>query len=147
MNINVLALGLLALVLGSYAWKAWSAGPDTPLPTFLPFVPIDVRKTKIYVSKTKDAGMHVEYQRRIAILQNKPLVPSFKGSTNGYLEYSLTAIGFRPPEAVCPPDPEPVIWSNGDADDAICDNVDAGGAFGGYDTIDFGGAAGNVCPP
>jgi hypothetical protein len=146
MNINVLAVGLLALVLGSYAWKAWGASPDTPLPTFLPFVPIDVRKTKIYVSQTKDAGMFVERQRRLAILQNKPLVPSFKGSTNGYLEYSLTGIGFRPPGAVCGP-PEPVIWSNGDADDAICDTVDAGGAFGLYEEIDFGGAAGNVCPP
>jgi hypothetical protein len=145
MNINVLALGLLALVLGSYAWKAWGASPDTPLPTFLPFVPIDVRKTKIYVSQTKDAGMFVERQRRLAILQNKPLVPSFKGSTNGYLEYSLTGIGYLPPE-LCGP-PEPVIWSNGDADDVICDNVDAGGAFGLYEEIDFGGAAGNVCPP
>ena len=145
MNINVLVMGLLALVLGSYAWKAYQTPVDAPPPNFLPFVPIDVRKTKIYVSKTKDAGMFIEQQRRLAILQNKPLVPSYKDSTNGYLEYSLTAIGFRP-QPVCGP-PEPVIWSNGDADDVICDNVDAGGAFGGYDTIDFGGAAGNVCPP
>jgi hypothetical protein len=146
MNINVLVMGLLALILSSYAWKAWSIGPDAPQPNLLPFVPIDVRKTKIYVSQTKDAGMFVERQRRLAILQNKPLVPSFKGSTNGYLEYSLTGIGVRPPEPVCGP-PEPVIWSNGDADDVICDNVDAGGAFGLYEEIDFGGAAGNVCPP
>jgi hypothetical protein len=146
MNINVLVMGLLALILSGYAWKAWSIGPNAPEPNFLPFVPIDVRKTKVYVSQTKDAGMFVERQRRLAILQNKPLVPSFKGSTNGYLEYSLTGIGYRPPEAVCGP-PKPVIWSNGDADDVICDNVDAGGAFGLYEEIDFGGAAGNVCPP
>ena len=143
MNINVLAMGLLALLLGSYAWKAWSAGPDTPLPNLLPFVPIDVRKTKIYVSKTKDAGMYVEQQRRLAILQNKPLVPSYKDSTNGYLEYSLTGIGYRP-QPVCGP-PKPVTWSDGTATEEICDNVDAGGAFGLYDTIDFGGADANVC--
>jgi len=145
MNINLIALGVLALILGGYAWKAWGATPDTPESHFLPFVPIDVRKNKVYVSKTKDAGMFVEFQRRIAILQNKPLVPSYKGSTNGYLEYSLSAIGYRPPKDVCPPEPAPVVWSNGDADDEICDNVDAGGAFGLYDTIDFGGADANVC--
>jgi hypothetical protein len=147
MNINVLVMGLLALILSSYAWKAYTTPVDAPPPNLLPFIPISDGKSKVYVSPTKDAGMYIERQRRLAILQNKPLVPSFKGSTNGYLEYSLTAIGFRPPEAVCPPDPEPVIWSNGDADDVICDSVDAGGAFGLYEEIDFGGAAGNVCPP
>ena len=150
MNINVLALGLLALVLGSYAWKAaaaWSAGPDMPEPNFLPFVPIDVRKTKVYVSQTRDAGMYIERQRRTAIIGNPSRLVSYLGSDNGSLEFGLTGICVCPPKQVCPPDPEPVIWSNGDADDTICDNVDAGGAFGGYDTIDFGGAAGNVCPP
>jgi hypothetical protein len=145
MNINFIAMGVLALILGGYVWKAYTAPVDAPLPNFLPFVPIDVRKTKVYVSQTKDAGMHIEYQRRIAILRNKPLVPSYKDSTNGYLEYSLTGIGYRPPGPVCPAEPEAVIWSNGDADDVICDNVDAGGAFGLYDEIDFGGADANVC--
>jgi hypothetical protein len=147
MNINVLVMGILALILSGYAWKAYTTPVDAPELHFLPFVPIDVRKTKVYVSQTKDAGMYIERQRRLAILQNKPFVPSYKGSTNGYLEFGLSGVGYRPPEAVCPPEPEPVIWSNGDADDVICDNVDAGGAFGLYEEIDFGGAAGNVCPP
>jgi hypothetical protein len=147
LNINLLVMGGLILMLGSFAWTAWSRGPDAPEPNFLPFVPIDVRTTKVYVSKTRDASMYVESQRRKAILQNRPFRPSFKGSTNGYLEFGLTGIGLRPPEVkdVCPPDPESVIWSNGDADDPICDVVDAGGAFGVYDAVDFGGAAGNVC--
>jgi hypothetical protein len=145
MNINIVVMGILAMILGGYAWKAYTTPADAPEPNFLPWVPIDVRKTKVYVSKTRDAGMYVEYQRRIAILQNRPLRPSFQGSTNGYLEFGLTGIGTRPPKDVCPPEPESVIWSNGDADDVICDDVDAGGAFGLYDAIDFGGAAGNVC--
>jgi hypothetical protein len=146
MNINAAVAWILVAVVGLYSWRAFLHQEDPP-PSSLPWVPIDVRKTKVYVSQTKDAGMFVERQRRLAILQNKPLVPSFQGSTNGYLEYGLTGICVCPPKDVCPPDPEPVIWSNGDADDDICDNVDAGGAFGLYEGIDFGGAAGNVCPP
>jgi len=58
----------------------------------------------------------------------------------------LTSVCVCPPrKGVCPAEPSPVVWSNGDADDEICDNVDAGGAFGGYDAIDFGGAVGNDC--
>lgn len=146
MNINLLVGSLLVLGIGYVVWRAVSTPKDAPAPNFLPFVPIDVRKTKVYVSKTKDAGMFVERQRRLAILTNSPFVPSFKGFTNGVVERSLTGIGFNP-RPVCPPEPSPVVWSNGDADDEICDNVDAGGAFGLYETIDFGGAAGNVCPP
>jgi hypothetical protein len=145
MSINLLVMGLLALVVGSYTWKAWSAGPDTPDPTFLPFVPIDVRKTKVYVSQTRDAGMYIERQRRTAIIGNPTRLVGYKDSTNGSLEFGLTGVCVCPPKQVCGP-PEPVIWSNGDADDVICDTVDAGGAFGLYDEIDFGGAAdGNVC--
>lgn len=143
MNINAAVAWILVAVIGLYSWRAFLHQEDPP-PSGLPWVPIDVRKTKVYVSQTKDAGMFVERQRRLAILQNKPLVPSFQGSTNGYLEYGLTGLCVCPPKPVCGP-PEPVIWSNGDADDDICDNVDAGGAFGLYDEIDFGGAAGNVC--
>ena len=143
MSINLLVMGLLALVLGSYAWKAWSMGPDTPEPNFLPWVPIDVRKTKVYVSQTRDAGMFTERQRRVAIIGNRPGTFSYKDSTNGYLEYALSAICVCPKD-VCPPAPN-VILSSGDADDEICDIIDAGGAGGMYDTLDFGGAGGNVC--
>ena len=145
MNINVLAMGILTLILGGYVWKAWSATPDTPSPNFLPFVPIDVRKNKVYVSQTKDAGMFIERQRRTAIIGNSSRLVSYKGSDNGCLEFGLTGICVCPPKYICPAEPDPVIWSNGDADDEICDIVDAGGAFGAYDEVDFGGATDNVC--
>jgi hypothetical protein len=146
MSLNLIALGLMVVFVGYHAVQAYLSpkDPDKPI---LPWVPIDVRRTKHYVSQTRDAGMYIERQRRVAIIGNKPLYPSYKGSTNGSLEYYLTGICVCPiaPVPVCPPDPEKVIWSDGDADDAICDSVDAGGAFGMYDAIDFGGAAGNVC--
>lgn len=145
MSINIIVMGLLALLLGSYAWKAWAAGPDTPEQHFLPFVPIDIRKTKVYVSQTRDAGMYIESQRRKAIIGNPTRLVSYRGSDNGSLEFGLTGICVCPPKQVCPSEPAPVVWSNGDADDDICDIVDAGGAFGGYDVVDFGGAEANVC--
>jgi hypothetical protein len=144
MDINLLMIGLMVLVIGYQAYNAYLSMDEPPKPN-LPWVPIDVRKTKHYVSRTRDAGMYIERQRRVAIIGNRELFPSYKGSTNGSLEYYLTGICVCPPKDVCPPDPEPVVWSAGDADDQICDNVDAGGAFGMYDVVDFGGAAGNVC--
>ena len=145
MNINAAVLWVMVAIVGLYSWRAY-LHQDEPPPSLLPWVPIDVRKTKVYVSQTKDAGMYTEFQRRTAIIGNPSRGVSYKDSTNGSLEFGLTGICVCPPRQVCGP-PEPVIWSNGDADDTICDGVDAGGAFGGYDTIDFGGAAGNVCPP
>jgi hypothetical protein len=147
MNINVVVMSILALILGGYAWKAWGASPDMPEPNFLPFVPLDVRKNKVYVSQTKDAGMFIERQRRVAIIGNQSRLVGYKGFDNGSLEFGLTGICVCPPKQVCPAEPEPVIWSNGDADDQICDDVDAGGAFGMYDVVDFGGADANVCDP
>ena len=144
MNINAAAVWLLAAIVGLYAWRAYLHQDDPP-PSELPWVPIDVRKTKVYVSQTKDAGMFVERQRRTATIRNRPYSPTALGSYNGWLDSSLTGICVCP-EAICGP-PKPVIWSDGDADDEICDIVDAGGAFGMYEAIDFGGAAGNVCPP
>jgi len=146
MGINAIALGLLGATIAWMSFQAFFKLEDGKVSmSELPWVPIDVRKLKVYVSQTRDAGMFVERQRRLAILANPVLKPSFKGSTNGSVEYYLTGIAVGPPRPVCPPDPIPVVWSNGDADDAICDNVDAGGAFGGYDVVDFGGASGNVC--
>ena len=144
MSLNLIALGLMVVFVGYHAVQAYLSpkDPDKPI---LPWVPIDVRRTKHYVSQTRDAGMYIERQRRVAIIGNRPLFPSYKGSTNGSLEYYLTGICVCPPKDVCPPDPAPVVWSAGDADDQICDNGDAGGAFGMYDIVDFGGAAGNVC--
>jgi len=143
MNINVIVLGLLLTVLGLYSWKAYSQ-PIESVPTFLPWVPIQVGKQRSFVNQTRDAGMSIERTRRTAIISNQSSTFSYKGSTNGYLEYGLSGICICPPKPICPVAPN-VIFSNGDADDDICDIIDSGGAFGGYDVIDFGGAAGNDC--
>ncbi len=146
MGINTAILSMLGVMILWMSVRAFLRLEEGKEPNALPWVPIDVRKTKVYVSKTKDAGMYIERQRRLAILTNSPFVPSYKGFTNGVVERALTGIGFNPfPTVVCPPNPDPVIWSNGDADDIICDNVDAGGAFGGYDVVDFGGAGTTIC--
>jgi hypothetical protein len=142
MNINLLVLGVMFTLLGLYSWKAYTTPESTP--NFLPWVPIQVGKQRSFVNQTRDAGMFIERTRRTAIISNQSFIPSYKGSTNGYLEYGLSGICVCPPKPVCPVAPN-VVWSDGDADDVICDNVDAGGAFGGYDVIDFGGAAGNDC--
>ena len=145
MNINVIAIGVLALILGGYAWKAYMTPVDAPSPHFLPFVPLDVRKNKVYVSQTKDAGMFIERQRRVAIIGNSSRLVGYKGADNGSLEFSLTGICICPPKQLCPAEPEAVIWDANGADPEICDVVDAGGAFGVYETVDMGGAADNVC--
>lgn len=129
-------------LLGLYSWKAYTTPESTP--NFLPWVPIQVGKQRSFVNQTRDAGMFIERTRRTAIISNQSFIPSYKGSTNGYLEYGLSGICVCPPKPVCPVAPN-VVWSDGDADDVICDNIDAGGAFGGYDVVDFGGAAGNDC--
>ena len=145
MNINVVVMGILALILGGYAWKAWGATTDAPEPNFLPFVPLDVRKNKVYVSQTKDAGMFTERQRRVAIIGNPTRLVGYRGSDNGSLEFSLTSICVCPPKPVCPLEPESVVWDANGAEPEICDVVDAGGAFGGYEAVDMGGAANNAC--
>lgn len=143
MNINVIVLGLLFTVLGLYSWRAYLHQDDAP-PSFLPWVPIRVGKERSFVNQTRDAGMFIERTRRAAIISNPSTFFSYKASTNGYLEHGLTGILVGIPKPVCPAAPN-VIFSNGDADDEICDIVDSGGAFGGYDAVDFGGAAGNDC--
>jgi len=144
MNINILVMGLMSLLLGVFAWRAWSYGPDTPEPNFLPWVPIDVRKNKVYVSQTRDAGMFTERQRRVAVIGNRSGLFSYKDSTNGYLEYALTALCVCPPKDVCPPAPD-VIWDGGNATSEVCDIVDGGDATTETEAVDFGNALTNVC--
>jgi len=143
MNINIIVLGLLFTVIGLYSWRAYLHQDDAP-PSFLPWVPIRVGKERSFVNQTRDAGMFIERTRRAAILSNPSTFFSYKASTNGYLEHGLTGILVGEPKPICPVAPN-VVWSDGDADDEICDIVDAGGAFGMYDAVDFGGAAGNDC--
>lgn len=145
MNINVVVMALLTAIIGLYSWRAF-LHKDEPPPSQLPWVPLDVNKPRSFVNKTSDAGLHIERIRRTAIIGNPSGAVSYKGSTNGSLEWNfLTSVCVCPPKQVCPTEPSPVVWSNGDANDEICDNVDAGGAFGGYDVVDAGGALGNVC--
>jgi hypothetical protein len=142
MNINHIVLGLLALVAGYFTWKSYFRVDDA-VPTMLPWVPIDVRKNKVYVSQTRDAGMFTERQRRVAVIGNRRGVFSYKDSTNGYLEYALTALCVCPAN-VCPPAPN-VIWDGGNATSEVCDIVDGGDAFTEADAVDFGNAFTNVC--
>ena len=138
-------MAFIVLLLGAhYVYSCFSIVNEvTPE---LPWVPIQVGKTKTYTSMTRDAGMYIEATRRKAIIGNPTGKVSYKGSTNGSLEWNfLTGLCVCPPRNFCPDVPENVVWDGGDTDE-ICDNIDAGGAFGGYDTIDFGGAnIGNVC--
>lgn len=144
MDINFLAVGLMTLLLGFYTWKAWTTPTEVHIQHFLPFTPIDVRKTKVYVSKTRDAGMYTERARRVAVIGTKERGFSYKGSTNGYLDAFLTAICVCPPKEVCPPAPD-VIWDGGNASSEVCDIVDGGDAYTETEAVDFGDAFTNVC--
>lgn len=138
---------MLTTVIGLYSWRAFLHQGEPP-PSQLPWVPIDANKPRSFVNKTNDAGLYIERVRRTAIIGNPSGNVGYKGSTNGSLEWNfLTSVCVCPSRTgpVCPPEPTPVIWSNGDADDEICDIVDAGGAFGGYEVVNGGGAFGNVC--
>lgn len=138
MNINLIAVGLLFAVFAGYLYKGWQKR-DVPV-SELPWVPIDVRKSRSFVNQTRDAGMFVEKTRRCAVLN---VGKNNKSSTNGYLEaYMITgACGVRPrqTETVCPFDPE--IEDGGAAVDEICNILDGGG----NEVIDLGNARQNVC--
>lgn len=146
MNINYIVVGLITVVLGLHFANAFF-NVDKPPPSELPWVPIQVGKTRSFHSQTRDAGLYIEAVRRKAIIRNPDLKPSYMGSTNGSLEWNfLTGICVCPDrfKPICPAEPESVIWDANGADPEICDIVDAGGAFGVYDTVDLGGAV-NVC--
>lgn len=140
MNINVIIIGFITLVFGFHL----SYALETPEPHILPWVPIDVSKSRSFVNKSKDAGMFTEFTRRSTIIRNPTGTVGYKGFDNGSVEWNmLTGICICPPRStVCPPD---AIWTDGTATTEICDIVDAGGANGMYDTLDLGGATGNIC--
>lgn len=148
MDINVIVGGLLVATLGYFVAYAFFNADKPPPEHVLPWVPIDVRKTKVYVSQTRDAGMYVERQRRAAILKSPGPPFGYKGFTNGVVEYSLTGIlanPFAPGPAPCPPAPN-VIWDGGNAStEAVCAIVDGGSAGSEYEIVDFGNADTNVC--
>jgi hypothetical protein len=144
MNINAIVMGLMTLAFSYVMWTAWNTPSNAHIHHFLPFTPIDVRKTKVYVSQTRDAGMFTERQRRVAIIGNRPGVFSAKDTSNGYMDYFLSAICVCPPKDVCPPAPN-VIWDGGNATSEVCDIVDGGNAYTEAEAVDFGNAHANVC--
>ena len=106
-------MALLTTIIGLYSWKAFLHQNDPP-PSQLPWVPIQVGKTKTYTSQTRDAGMFTERQRRIAIIganscgvDMKP--PYQKHFSNGVMETFLTGICAvakpTPPGPPIPPSP------------------------------------------
>lgn len=146
MNINIIAMSLMTLAVGYFVYQSF-LNRDKPPPSELPWVPIQVGKNKRFVNQVRDAGMFIEATRRQAIIRNPDAKFSYKDSTNGALEwYGLTSICICPGriKPICPPAPD-VVWSDGDANDEICDIIDSGGAAGMYDIVDFGGAEPNAC--
>jgi hypothetical protein len=100
-TINTLFIGFLILIIGGGVTSYYLTAIDPyEVPTGALPVPIQVGKNKIIVSKTGDASMRTEYNRRKAIIQTNVCRikdPKFgfwnKDSTNGTLEsYFLTSI-------------------------------------------------------
>lgn len=146
MNINLLVVGLIAVLVSYYAYTGF-LNRDKPPPSELPWVPIQVGKSRSFVNQVRDAGMFTEATRRKAIIRNPDAKFSYKDSTNGAMEwYFLSSVCVCPGriKPICPSAPD-VVWSDGDANDEICDIVDAGGAAGMYDIVNFGGAEPNAC--
>ena len=145
MDINFIVGGLLLATVGYFMAYAYFR-VDKPPPSMLPWVPIDVRKNKVYVSMTRDASMYTERSRRTAVIGNKGQRFGYKGSDNGYLDAFLTSICVCPIPFVpiCPPAPD-VVWDGGNARSEVCDIVDGGDAGDEYDVVDFGNAGTNVC--
>lgn len=89
LNINSALLGIVGIFLAyQFVWTSLTT-KDSILPKGLPFVPIQVGKSKQYVSKTNDASMYVERSRRRAIIGNHGCGKKGfwnKDSTNGSLE-------------------------------------------------------------
>ena len=119
LNINT---GVIGMFLMLATWAYFSHNPETIKinPLSLPWVPIDVRKNKVYVSMTKDASMYTERARRVAIIGGPDRFGRDKSSLNGYLEAGLTSIC----KAVFDKD---IIFDAGEAVDEYCDILDDSG--------------------
>ena len=90
-NINTIFLSLLGLFIGYNLVSYYLTAKNTYQPPIgaLP-VPIQVGKSKVYVSKERDASMATEMKRRRAIIGSNSCGTSpkfsYQGSTNGSLE-------------------------------------------------------------
>lgn len=140
MDINYIVIGLIAAMVLYHASKVFFNEDKSP-PSELPWVPIQVGKTRSFHSQTRDASMHTEASRRRAIIRNPNLTVGYKGSTNGSLEWNfLTGICVCPPRVQICPDIF-VIDDGGNATSDVCDILDGEGS----DVLDFGDASRNVC--
>jgi hypothetical protein len=129
MDINSVVLLMMVSVIGFYTWRAFLHKDDPP-PSALPWVPIDVRKSRSFVSQTRDAGMFTERTRRVAIIgANNCGVdlksPVQKHFNNGVMETFLTGIcAVQKPVVPAPPKPPTVFgW------DLIVEGTDADGGL------------------
>ncbi len=126
LNINTLLIAVLVLILGSgvVSYYFQAKDPYAPPTGMLP-VPIEVGKSKVYVSKNGDASMATETKRRRAIIGSNgcSLHPkfSYQGSTNGSLETYFIS-GLCPvfiKDKLCTG-----VFDGGNAEDEFCYVVD-----------------------
>lgn len=147
LTINTLFLSLLGLFIGYNVLNYYSTPTNVYQPPIgaLP-VPIQVGKSKIYVSKERDASMATETKRRRAIIGSNSCAihPKFgySGSTNGSLETFFIS-GVCPTfikdnvQKICTS-----IFDGGVATSEFCSILDGNG---GDVLVDGGYADTNVC--
>ena len=148
-NINTIFLSLLGLFVGYNVLNYYLTPKDVyEIPIGALPVPIEVGRSKIYVSKERDASMATEIRRRRAIIGSNSCAihPKFgySGSTNGSLETFFIS-GLCPTfvkdtvQKVCSS-----IFDGGNAESEYCEIIDGNG---GSDEIiiDGGYADTNVC--
>lgn len=144
-NINTIFLSLMGLFIGYNVLNYYLTPKDIYQPPIgaLP-VPIEVGKSKIYVSKERDASMATEIKRRRAIIgSNSGPIKKFgyKDSTNGSLEtFFLSSIW--PTGVPFVPQACTSIFDGGNANDEFCYVLDGNG---GDVVVDGGYANTNVC--
>jgi hypothetical protein len=146
-TINTILLSLLGAFIGYNVLKYYSTPTDVYQPPIgaLP-VPIEVGRSKIYVSKERDASMATEARRRRAIIGSNSCAVSpkfgYSGSTNGSLETFFIS-GLCPTfikdsvQKVCTS-----IFDGGNAESEFCSILDGNG---GDVVVDGGYADTNVC--
>lgn len=137
MGINAIVLGLMAVAILLYAIQSSSS---EKAPTDLPWVPIQVGKTRSFHSQTRDASMYTERMRRTAIISNPDLIVGNKSSGNGSLEWNfLTGICVCPPRKRCTVNE---LVDGGYYDEDTCNVLDGMGS----ELADFGNAFTDTCP-
>jgi hypothetical protein len=152
MNINLLALGLMVLAFGVHFGYAYLQHKGGKAPNELPWVPIQVGKSRSFVNQVRDAGMFTERTRRVAIIGANTCgvganpQRSFwnKSFSNGVMETFLTAIcpAVFTAKPICPPEPQQVALDGGDSTNDSCEVVYDGNSG---ELFDFGDSIGNVC--